>query len=110
MGIAVKILKTLVSNDSDGDLVICDTIRHEGKLWLVPYWYENIAKGYKFPARIIRMDALRFQNAPDGYPFDFVLSDPLPKQLLNHLIPVAKDSPYEVVDGPKIRLPLLGNA
>jgi hypothetical protein len=102
----MKIFKTFVSNDTDGDIIICDTIRHEGKLWLVPYWYENIAKGYKFPARTIRMDTLKFQNALPGYPADFVLSDPLPKLLLNHLVPPPKDTPYEVVDSPKIRVPL----
>ena len=58
----MKIYLTLVAIFEDpktqGQIFLTDTIRHEGKLWLVPEWHEAPTEGWKTPARIIQMDKL----------------------------------------------------
>ncbi|MGD0488095.1 MAG: hypothetical protein ABSB94_12980 [Syntrophorhabdales bacterium] len=102
--INLKIFKTLVGNDRDGDILSCDAIRYKDKLWLVPHWRENKIEGWKSPARLIRMDTLRFQNLPPGFHEDFVLNDPLPKVLLDHRVQPPKDTVYEIVENPEIHI------
>lgn len=101
----MRILGTLVTKDRDGGIVICDTIRYKDKLWLVPYWNENMTEGWKTPGRLIRLDTLPYQVAPGGdFPFKFVLEDPLPKSLLEHHIRPPKKTVYEVADAPEIHI------
>jgi len=98
----VTILKTMIVVESK--ILICDTIRYEDKLWLVPLWLENKVEGLKMPARIIRIDTLKYQKLPvgSGSRADFVLNDPLPKSLLNCHVQPPTDFGYEFVDAPEI--------
>lgn len=98
----LKVFKVSVAVDSN--ILICDAIRYKGKTWLVPFWLEDYARRVKRPARIILVDDAKLEEAPSGYPFDFVLPEPLPRELLNHLAPIPKDTRYEVVDQPKIEV------
>jgi len=85
-------------------ILICDAIRYRKKTWLVPFWLEDYARGVKRPARIIGVDQGILEDAPPGYPFEFVLPEPLPRELLNHLAPIPPGTQYEVVEQPKIEV------
>ncbi len=98
----MTILKTMITLESK--ILICDTIRYEDKLWLVPLWLENKVEGLKMPARIIRIDTRNYRKLPVGssYGADFVLNDSLPKSLFNcHVQPPTRLG-YEFVDAPEI--------
>jgi hypothetical protein len=72
----MQIFKTFVT--TGGGIHKADTIRHDGKLWLVPNWLDTPDGKWTMPTRIIRMDTL--PHAPFGVD-QFVLNDPLPKSL-----------------------------
>ena len=104
----MRILGTLVTNERDGSIAICDTNRYEDKLWLVPYWNENVTEGWKAPGRLIRLDTLAYQAAPVGdFPFKFILEDPLPKSLLERHVRPPTETVYEVADAPEIHISIL---
>lgn len=93
----MKIFKTLVPAE-DG-LFSCDTIEYEGKLWLVPEWFdETPKKGYSRPVRIICMETLE-HSAPFGEN-DYVLKDPIPKAVLDGHVPQGLENKYIVIENP----------
>lgn len=100
----MKIFKTLIGSE-DGKLRACDTIEHEGKLWLVPHWTVAPTEGWRQPTRIIRMDSLPHQKMPENYADDFVLNGPIPKGVLLCEIPPEESHGFEVIDLPDIKLP-----
>ena len=100
----MKILKTLVGSD-DGQIRTCDTIEHEGGLWLVPHWSVAPSQGWKMPTRIIRMDTLPHQKMPDSWAQDYVLNGPIPKAVLFCETPPEEAHGFVVIDRPDIRLP-----
>lgn len=96
-----KILKTYVI--AGGGIHTVDTIEHEGKLWLVPNWLDDLAEGVTMPSRIIRLDVLRYERmGTEG----FALRDPMPKALLERRTPPKPIPGYEYQELPDIRFPL----
>ena len=59
----MRILKTAIPTD-DGAEVVCDTIQHEGKLWLAPDWLEDAARPYSKPLRLIGLSGLKYRSMP----------------------------------------------
>jgi hypothetical protein len=98
----VKVFKTFVSTEGSPDIFEMDTIEHEGKKWLVPEWLEAPTLGWKKPARIICLDKLAYQKAPEGFGARFVLNNPIPKAVLNGEIPIQLISLYLVIERPEI--------
>jgi hypothetical protein len=96
----MKLLKTMVSLKNQG-IVLCDTIEHEGELWLVPEWIDGVPKeGYSKPARIICLTSLRHGG---GFgKADFVLNDPIPKDIWTGLVPPESATPYTMIESPDI--------
>lgn len=102
----MKILKTGVGSD-DGTIYTCDTIEHEGKLWLVPQWLDVPAKGVSKPRRIVRMDSLAHQPMTNpAYGMDYILNDYMPKAVLDGTAPPEQASQYEIVELPEIEIPM----
>jgi len=102
----MKIVKTLVGTD-DGKIDSCDTIEHEGGLWLVPVWLEAPTQGWRKPGRIIRMDNLPHQNAPAGFQQQYVLNVPIPRAVLDGRTPPEQAHGFVVIDAPpNIEVPL----
>ena len=76
----MDILKTLIQQCDDGSIFVCDTIRWQGKLWLVPEWLVGPDLATEIPARVIGLDGLPLQN---GQPqADYLLAIPLSKATL----------------------------
>jgi len=101
----LKIYKTefLLSDVPSGGVYKCDTIEHEGRMWLVPDWISYPTKGTMQPIRIICLDLLQHQKTPwrtDGV--DFVLNKAIPKAVLDG----AKAVGYVVVENPSIEVPI----
>jgi hypothetical protein len=94
-----KILKTLVPSDN-GTVHICDTIEHEGKLWLVPQWLDKQAEGLSRPACIIRMDNLAQTGPQQATSPHFALKDYMPKTVLDGTASPEIAQKYEIVDMP----------
>src|SRR5262245_31938639 len=95
--VKVKVMKTLVPGLGGIDRM--DTIEHEGKLWLVPYWRDIPGGKWTMPGRLIRMDSLPH----DKFREDFVLTGPVPKELFDPQNQEPEAPGYEVVDRPQIR-------
>ncbi len=100
----MKILKTLVGSD-DSQLRTCDTIEHEGGLWLVPRWNVAPTEGWRKPARIIRMDTLPHQEMSEAWEQDFSLQYPIPKAVLFCQTPPEEAHGFDVIDQPDIMFP-----
>jgi hypothetical protein len=102
----MKILKTGVGSDT-GTIYKCDTIEHEGKLWLVPQWLDVPAKGVRKPRRLIRMDSLPHQPMTNpAYGLDYILNDGIPKAVLEGTAPSEQADEFEIVDLPEIEFPI----
>src|ERR1700735_199994 len=63
----IEITKTLILIVDDGSIEACETIEHEGKLWLVPNWYGNFDEGVEWPERIICLHGLPLSRPSPNY-------------------------------------------
>jgi len=97
----MEILKTMIPS-AEG-LFLCDTIEHEGQLWLVPQWIDGTpTKGYSKPARIIRLTFLPYSQGLAGVS-DYLLRDPIPKSVWQQgIVPPELKNMYVVVENPDI--------
>jgi hypothetical protein len=103
----MKISKTLISYREGGSIYMCDTIEHEGKLWLVPHWLESPSEGTKQPTRIIRLDGLQYQRMTNpAYGADYILNEPLPKAVFEGPLPKELEGQYVAIERPDIPLPI----
>ena len=100
-----KIMKTTAAFGHEIHKV--DTIEHEGGLWLVPHWIDYLSEGVTMPNRIIRLDILPHDDFGPG---EFVLTSPLPIELLSRESPKQPIPGYEVHELPEIRYPLAKRA
>lgn len=99
----MKIYKTIVATtDEEGEIIRCDTIEHEGALWLVPEWLRSNSGGSLLPARIIRISEHPHQRIESGEPADFVLNGPVPKGLLYDRSLPPEAGAYVVIEYPDI--------
>jgi hypothetical protein len=104
----MKILKAMVF-DAAGKTppTLRDAIEYQGRLWLVPGWYEIPAKAATKPVRLIPLDLLRYQKVA-GEPYDLLVNDGLPTQLFDPEIPTELRSKFQVLEGPDIEIPAGG--
>ena len=104
----MKIFKTLMAFEGDNKIFNCDTISHEGRMWLVGEWLESPNEGWTTPARLVCLDLLQHQKS-DGSSTDFVLSHPIPKSVFDGQIPTGQEDLYLIMENSGIRYPI-GNA
>jgi hypothetical protein len=78
-----SVTKTAVQIADDGQLGACDTIEHEGKLWLVPKWHGNFDEGIEWPERIICVHGLPMNPRSLNYDADRELLIPLSRATLD---------------------------
>jgi hypothetical protein len=104
----VKIFKTAVLVEDGGDLLQCDTIEYEGKLWLVPEWLEVPTQRMTMPTRIIGLDRSLFQKPSPKYPVDYFLSCPLPKAVFYGQIPTELKEQVVVIERLGIKILAVG--
>jgi hypothetical protein len=81
-------------------------IEHDGKVWLVPMWYE--ADEERWPVRMIRIDQLPQHWPRSGSYCDLVITEPIPLAVLNGDVTRTPERIYEVDDAPTVRFPLTG--
>jgi hypothetical protein len=94
-----KVLKVRVGT-TDGQVLTCDAVEWRGKLWLVPCWIDHIATGKTTPLRVIRFDNLPHTKAEGLDHMDFVVHDPIPKELFAFETPKESIAGYEYIDMP----------
>jgi hypothetical protein len=95
-----KVFKTVVAEKDGGSIRECDTIEHEGRLWLVPSWIDNRQAGYSSPAQIVGPAAHRFQAMGPGR---YLLDGPVPRAVLDGQARPNTHAEYEVILRPTIR-------
>jgi hypothetical protein len=92
---AVKVFKAKVAVGSQ--ILDCDAIEHQGKLWLVPFWLDSPSQGVTTPGRIIRFDCLSYSDTRGSNIGDFVIHKPIPKALFEHQTPKEPVVGYEYI-------------
>lgn len=93
--------------EGSGGVFHMDTIEYQGGFWLVPEWLKELGSNIGMPARLIRLDSLPHQKTPGSPLGDFVLNNPLPKDVVDRHSPVKTGSGYEVIQYPdlQVRIP-----
>ena len=105
-----KIFKVLVTYDPP-ELVIHDAILLEGALWCVSQWLENLDEGYRIPERLIRPRKARY-DLPEGsqdlglHQVDYVLSDSLPRAVVEGRARPEEATGFLVKEAPDLRFPV----
>jgi hypothetical protein len=99
----MRVLRTAIPRD-DGSQFVCDTIQHDGKLWLAPAWVEDPAKPYSRPARIIGMSGLKYRSMPLRGDVDFVMEQPVPDSVLHGGAHGDETTPFVILEQPDIRI------
>jgi hypothetical protein len=100
----MRVMKTAIPRD-DGSQLVCDTIQHDGKLWLVPAWLEEEAtKPYNRPARLIGMSGLKYRSMPMRSEVDFVMEHPVPEAILEGRVQGAQSAPFLILERPDVRI------
>jgi hypothetical protein len=104
----MKEFKALVIASDDGSIAKGDGIEFDGKLWLVPQWYDIPAQGVRKPARLIRFDSLPHQHTPNSKQgVEYVINYPIPKELFALETPKQAIPGFEFVEMPEIDLPMV---
>ncbi len=95
-----------ISGDPEtaGTVFMMDTIEHEGRMWLVPEWFDMPGKGWSRPARLICLDVLPHQKS-SGSQWDYILTRPIPKPVCDGRIPKEVAHEYVVIERPNIEVP-----
>jgi hypothetical protein len=105
-----KIFKVCVPYDPPA-LVIHDAILHEGRLWIVSAWLENLHEGYRTPERIVCPRHSQYDK-PEGsqdlglYQVDFSLRDSIPKAVVDGRARPEEAFGFLVKEAPGLRFPL----
>ena len=100
----IRVFKTAIPR-GDGSSLVCDTIQHEGKLWLAPEWLEGASKAYSKPARLIGMSGLDYRSMPMKSEVDFVMERPIPDAVLHGRVQGPQAAPFLVLESPDVRIP-----
>ena len=98
----MEILTTAVAVGSTVQTV--DTIRHLGKLWLVLLWADGADGKTSMPARLLCLSVLPHQ-VTKGLQHDFVLTNPLPQEMLDPEVPLASSNDFIAIDLMQMRFP-----
>jgi len=99
----MRVMKTAIPG-ADGSQVVCDTIQHEGKLWLAPAWLDEPSKSYRRPARLIGMSGLKYRSMPLRSEVDFVMEHPVPDAVLQGRVQDEEAAPFVILEGPDVRI------
>jgi hypothetical protein len=105
MVVIFEVFKTCAFIQELGEHHLCDTIIYDKKLWLVSGWIPNKAEGYEVPARIVRIDTLRYhpmKRSPET-PYDFYLNEPIAKWVVDHNEPIPENTQYEIDLNPLVK-------
>jgi hypothetical protein len=78
-----------------------ETIEFEGEFWLVPNWIVSPDGKYMKPLRIIALRTLEHRRSGD----DFVVNRPIPKAVLNGLVPKELEGQYDIRENPTFVMP-----
>ena len=101
----MKIYTAMISTPNNGgtNILKCDTIEFEGRFWLVPVWLEDDFGEIKTPKRIICMSVLDHQVlGPDSSYADFLVKEPIPKEVLYGEATEHNGIAYLIVECPEL--------
>lgn len=86
---------------------LLDTISWQGSLWLVPGWLPAQTAGYRKPVRAIRPLLLRYEVAAQSQRGeDYVLSDAIPRTILDGEVTLLDGDDFEIVEAPEFESPI----
>lgn len=92
--------------DNSGSSFTCDTIEHEGQLWLVPEWLDTHDQEWLRPARLILLSALPHQamTNPEIWRCDYLLNFPISRAVFHGRRPPQASDGLVVLEAPGIRV------
>jgi hypothetical protein len=99
---------TLVLSDDEGKgggIYRMDVIEFQGRNWLVPEWLDYKDAKVSMPVRIVCLDLLPHQTS-NSSEYQFVVSGPIPKSVVEGRAPPELAKQYLVIEKPDIRLPI----
>ena len=99
----MRILKTAIPIE-DGSQLVCDTIQHDGKLWLAPDWIGEASRPYRKPARLIGLSGLKYRSMPMRSEVDFIVDHPIPRAVLEGRVQGERAEPFVILERPDIRI------
>ena len=99
----MRVMKTTIQCE-DGSQRVCDTIQHDGKLWLVPAWVDDASQPYSRPVRLIGMSGLKYWSMPMHSAVDFVVEDRVPEAILQGTALTEPEVPYVILERPDVRI------
>lgn len=88
-------------------MVKCDVIQVEGKLWLVPTWLDTPDGKWTSPARMISLDLIPHEDAgPEGWSgCRYIVTSPIPKYVLDGRSLPGVPSAFVIVEAPDLTFP-----
>jgi hypothetical protein len=103
----MSIYTSMIGTDK-GSIVKCDTIEHDGGLWIVPQWLVSHGEGVQRPAYAIRVDTLPLAKFEAGSKFGhyYLQQGHIPIDVLEGRSTQGPHGEYEVMQSPDIRLPV----
>jgi hypothetical protein len=104
----IELFKVRDDHGNPSEPRICDAIRYEGKLWLVPFYNDMPALGLTKPGRIVRFDVFEYRPAlPDlEKGLTWVIITPLPIRLFGRDMGQPPLTGFEILELPDISIPL----
>lgn len=82
-------------------------IEHEGALWIVTGWLQHKSRPVRRPIRLIRLTGLLYEEASlRDHNADYLVSRPIPRAVLDGLVPPEKADGFVVLDTPDLEFPV----
>jgi hypothetical protein len=91
-----------VSVPSEEGRLTIDAIEYNGGVWLVPQWLDHPFQPARKPVRIIRLDLL--PHSGRSGPWDYVLTGPVPRDVLEGKTKVVGKQRFVVIERPDIEI------
>lgn len=99
---AEAILRIVINDGSQ--LFPVAVVEYQGALWLAPEWKINDHEGWRQPTRLICLAGHKVQDLRGtGQPFQFALSDILPKPQFEALCRGQSVTGWQVAEAPALR-------
>ena len=91
----------------DGYLIRLSVIEFAENLWLVTKWMTHKTEPLKRPERLVQLIGLQFEATenPDKAGADYLVSEPIPKPILEGKTPIGASGKFVVLDKPNVTFP-----
>jgi hypothetical protein len=90
--------------EPNSSALLCDSIEHEGKRWIVPKWLDRADIGKSRPVRIICLDGFLRYTSGGPHQADFQLLEPLSRDVYEGRDPLELGGQKAVIEFPPLEI------